>query len=182
MFRPRTLAFAALAVSALALAGCSSSSSSPTTTRATTTTTAPVTIDTIPMADRSPAGTSGTAPTVTAASGANPTNLEATDLIPGTGTEAKVGDQVTVQYVLADTTGKVIQSSWTSQPATLTLQEGQVIQGWVDGIPGMKVGGRRELVIPGNLAYGNNPPSGSGITSDETLVFVVDLLKVNGQS
>ena len=68
-----------------------------------------------------------------------------------------------------------------SQPATFTLSSGGLIPGWVTGIPGMKVGGRRELVIPGAEGYGSNPPSGSGIAANETLVFIVDLLKVNGQ-
>jgi FKBP-type peptidyl-prolyl cis-trans isomerase len=155
--RTRTWALAALVVPVLALAGCSSSSSSPTTTQASTATTgAPATIDTVPTADRSAAGTAGSAPTVSPVSG-TPANVEVDDLIPGTGTEAKLGDQVTVQYVLADTSGKVIQSSWTSQPATFTLSSGGLIPGWVTGIPGMKVGGRRELVIPGAEGRGSRP-------------------------
>ncbi len=86
---------------------------------------------------------------------------------------------MTVQYVLATySSGKVIQASWTSQPFTFTLGEGQVIKGWDEGVVGMKVGGRRELIIPPSLGYGANSP-GAGIAANDTLVFVVDLLKVN---
>ena len=84
-----------------------------------------VAIGPIPTTDRSPAGTFGTAPTVTVPSGAPPTHLESADLITGTGAPAAPGDSVTVQYVLATySTGKVVQSSWTSQPYTFTLGEG----------------------------------------------------------
>jgi peptidylprolyl isomerase len=134
----------------------------------------------IPTADLSPAGTAGQAPTVTVPSGPPPTTLESADLITGTGKEAAPGDQVTVQYVLATySAGKVIQSSWTSQPFSFVLGEGQVIPGWDKGVVGMKVGGRRELIIPPGLGYGASPPQGAqGIAANDTLVFVVDLLNV----
>ena len=86
---------------------------------------------------------------------------------------------MTVQYVLATySSGKVIQSSWTSQPFTFTLGEGQVIKGWDEGVVGMKVGGRRELIIPPALGYGAKSPRGAGISANDTLVFGIDLLKV----
>ncbi len=179
---------------ALGLAACSSSpsnSASNTTTTSggtgngpSTTVTAPAgsplnAIAPIPAADRSPAGTAGVAPTVTVPSGTPPTTLQSADLITGTGAAAASGDSVTVQYVLATySSGKVIQSSWTSQPFTFTLGEGQVIKGWDEGVVGMKVGGRRELIIPPTLGYGAQSP-GPGIAANDTLVFVVDLLKVN---
>jgi peptidylprolyl isomerase len=184
------------AVGALGLAACSSSpssnSSSVTSTShdtgsgagATTTTTsgdeAAVAIGPIPAADLSPAGTAGQAPTVTVPTGTPPSGLESADLIVGTGREAASGDQVTVQYVLATYSAKkVIQSSWTSQPFTFTLGEGQVIPGWDQGVVGMHVGGRRELIIPPSLGYGATPPSGAqGIAADDTLVFVIDLLSI----
>jgi peptidylprolyl isomerase len=179
---------------ALGLAACSSSPSSTSGSGATTSTTAaanaganPTTVPgqspldaivAIPAADQSPAGTAGQAPMVTVPTSAPPTSLESADLITGTGAAAKPGDNVTVQYVLATySSGKVVQSSWTSQPFTFTLGAGQVIPGWDKGVVGMKVGGRRELIIPPSLGYGAESP-GPGIAANDTLVFVVDLLKV----
>ena len=84
-----------------------------------------------------------------------------------------------MQYVLATySAGKVIQSSWTSQPFTFTLGEGQVIPGWDKGVVGMHVGGRRELIIPPSLGYGAVPQGAQGIAANDTLVFVIDLLNV----
>jgi peptidylprolyl isomerase len=101
-----------------------------------------------------------------------------TDLIVGTGPLAEDGDSITVQYVLATySSRKVIQSSWTSSPFTFKLGEAQVIPGWDKGVVGMRVGGRRELIIPPALGYGAQSP-GAGIAANDTLVFVVDLLKV----
>jgi len=193
----RALALVALStVGALGLAACSSSPSSNSTSVAstshdtgsgagtTTTTTsgggAAVAISPIPTADLSPAGTAGQAPTVTVPTGTPPSGLQSADLIVGTGREAASGDQVTVQYVLATYSAeKVIQSSWTSQPFTFTLGEGQVIPGWDQGVVGMHVGGRRELIIPPSLGYGATPPSGAqGIAANDTLVFVIDLLSI----
>jgi peptidylprolyl isomerase len=189
----RAVALVALAAAgALVLAACSSSPSSNTSatsssvaSSSTTTTGVPGSsaldaIVPIPVADRSPAGTAGQAPTVTVPSGPPPTSLESADLMVGTGRAAAPGDQVTVQYVLATySAGKVIQSSWTSKPFTFTLGEGQVIPGWDKGVVGMHVGGRRELIIPPSLGYGATPPAGAqGIASNDTLVFVIDLLSI----
>jgi peptidylprolyl isomerase len=168
----------------LALAGCGSSSpsSSGSTSSTTTTVSGPTgsvpsqTIGTIPTQDRSPAGTAGKAPTVVVPPGPPPTQLESADLIVGTGTAAKAGDTVTVQYVLATySTRKVIQSSWDSQPFDFTIGAGQVIPGWDEGVVGMKAGGRRELIIPPSLGYGASSP-GTGIAPNDTLVFVIDLV------
>ena len=195
--RRRALALVALAAAgALGLAACSSSPSDSSNAAnvssntgggaaATTTTTNAAgqvtTIGTIPTADLSPAGTPGQAPTVTVPGGAPPSGLQSADLIVGTGRKAAPGDSVTVQYVLATYSAKqVIQSSWTSQPFTFTLGQGQVIPGWDQGVAGMQQGGRRELIIPPELGYGANPPQGAqGIAANDTLVFVIDLLKVN---
>ena len=137
---------------------------------------------TVPVQDRSPAGTTGTPPTITVPAGAPPTRLESANLIVGTGATAKPGDTVTVQYVLATySTGKEIQSSWTGQPFSFVLDASpeQVIAGWDEGVVGMRVGGRRELIIPPALGYGDNVPSGaSGIAANDTLVFIIDLLKI----
>jgi peptidylprolyl isomerase len=128
----------------------------------------------------SPAGTWGKEPTITFPSAAPPTSLVKEDLITGTGAVAAAGDTVDVQYVGASYQIKtVFQASWnTSGPFSFALGEGQVIPGWDQGVAGMKVGGRRELIIPPALAYGANPPAGSGIPANETLIFIVDLLSV----
>jgi peptidylprolyl isomerase len=200
--RRRALAVVALvAAGALVLAACSSSPSTPSAqssntastsrdtgsgSRATTPTTAApgssalTAIGPIPAADVSPVGTAGRPPSVKIPTGPPPTALESADLIVGTGQEAAPGDQVTVQYVLATySAGAVIQSSWTSGPFEFTLGEGQVIPGWDKGVVGMHVGGRRELIIPPSLGYGAHPPAGAqGIAANDTLIFVIDLLKI----
>jgi peptidylprolyl isomerase len=119
-------------------------------------------------------------PTVTFPSAAPPTSLVKEDLIAGKGAVAAAGDTVTVQYVGASyQIQKVFQASWnTAGPFSFALGEGQVIPGWDQGVAGMKVGGRRELIIPAALAYGGTPPPGSGIPPNETLIFIVDLLNV----
>jgi peptidylprolyl isomerase len=116
-------------------------------------------------------------PHVTPPSGPAPSKLETKDLITGTGPAAKTGDSVSVNYVGAlYHGGKVFDASWKrKEPFTFTLGKGQVIPGWEQGIVGMKVGGRRELIIPASLAYGakGSPPA---IPPNAPLVFVVDLL------
>lgn len=167
-----------------------SGSSTPTTTTTTAaavpTTTVKSTATTIPshfakVASPSPAGTFGKPPTVIVPAGNPPKVMEVSDLIDGGGKAAMIGSKVTVQYVLATySTRKVIQSSWTSSPFSFTIgaQPPQVIAGWDEGIVGMHVGGRRELIIPPSLGYGAQSP-GAGIAKNDTLVFVVDLLKVS---
>jgi peptidylprolyl isomerase len=133
----------------------------------------------IPSSQRSPEGTSGVAPTVVVPHSTPPPQLECADLIYGTGATVKVGSSITAQYVLATySTHEVIQSSWTSQPLQFTAGEGRVIPGWDEGLIGMKVGGRRELIIPPSLGYGSKSP-GAGVGVDDTLVFVIDLLNSN---
>lgn len=116
-------------------------------------------------------------PKVTPPSGAAPTKLVVKDLIKGTGSEAKAGQSVTVNYVgVLFHGGKEFDASWKrNEPFTFTLGKGQVIKGWDQGVAGMKVGGRRELVIPAELAYGKrgSPPT---IPANAPLVFVIDLL------
>jgi FKBP-type peptidyl-prolyl cis-trans isomerase len=117
-----------------------------------------------------------TKPKVTVPKGAPPKQLVTKDLETGTGPAAKAGDEVTVQYVgVGYDSKKEFDSSWSrNEPFPFNLGAGEVIPGWDQGIQGMKVGGRRELVIPPNLAYG---PAGSPpvIGQNETLIFVVDL-------
>jgi peptidylprolyl isomerase len=123
--------------------------------------------------------TAGKKPTVSVPSGSAPTTLQKTDLIVGKGAEAVAGKDVTVQYVgVSFSTKKQFDASWDrGQAFSFVLGAGNVIQGWDEGVPGMKVGGRRQLVIPPDLAYGaeGSPPV---IGPNETLVFVVDLVSV----
>jgi peptidylprolyl isomerase len=124
-------------------------------------------------------GKIGEKPTVTIGSDTkNTTSLTVKDLVVGTGQEAKAGDTVTAHYVgIGAITGQQFDSSWDrGQAAQFPLN--QVIVGWQNGIPGMKVGGRRLLVIPGDQAYGAQPPGGANIQPNETLVFVVDLVSI----
>jgi FKBP-type peptidyl-prolyl cis-trans isomerase len=108
-----------------------------------------------------------------------PTKLVTKDLVQGTGQAASQGKSVTVNYVgVLYKNGKEFDSSWSrNQPFTTSLAPGRVISGWVQGLNGMKVGGRRELIIPPTLGYGKagSPPT---IPPNSTLVFVVDLLSV----
>ena len=108
-----------------------------------------------------------------------PSDLVATDITEGDGVEAKSGDTVSVHYVgVAHSTGEEFDASYNrGTPLQFRLGTGQVISGWDQGVQGMKVGGRRQLVIPPRLAYGpqGSPPA---IGPNETLVFVVDLLGV----
>jgi peptidylprolyl isomerase len=109
-----------------------------------------------------------------------PSHLVTKDLIPGNGKTAAPGSTVTVNYVgVLYKTGKQFDASWNRhQTFTTALSGGQVIPGWIQGIPGMKVGGRRELIIPPSLGYGSKG-AGSSIPPNSTLVFVVDLLSVS---
>lgn len=105
--------------------------------------------------------------------------LQKIDTAEGTGETVRPGDTVTVDYTGAvAATGIVFQSSKDfGQPATFGLD--QVIKGWTEGIPGMKIGGTRRLMIPANLAYGANPPAGSGIPVNADLVFDVTLFSID---
>jgi FKBP-type peptidyl-prolyl cis-trans isomerase len=106
------------------------------------------------------------------------TQLQKIDQVVGTGAEVKAGDTVTAHYTGAvAATGIIFQSSKdTGQPATFPLSN--VIKGWQDGVPGMKVGGKRRLIIPADQAYGPNPPEGSNIPANAPLVFDIELVKI----
>jgi FKBP-type peptidyl-prolyl cis-trans isomerase len=188
--RPRAgLALAMLGATAL-IAGCGSSGSSSTITIGNESkadealaksggTGATSTTSTTPTATaKTPAsGPLSTEPSVKPPSGAAPSNLVVKDLIKGTGPEAKAGQSVTVNYVgVLYHGGSEFDASWKrNEPFTFTLGQGAVIKGWDQGVPGMKVGGRRELIIPSALGYGptGSPPK---IPANAPLVFVVDLL------
>jgi peptidylprolyl isomerase len=130
-----------------------------------------------PVATTPTSGPLATEPKVTPPSGPAPAKLEKKDLIVGSGKEAKAGDTVTVNYVgVLYKGGKEFDASWKrKEPFQFKLGQGQVIKGWDEGVAGMKVGGRRELVIPAELAYGKtgSPPT---IPANAPLVFVIDLL------
>ncbi len=153
------------ACAALAIVGCGGGDSSTESTESTTT--------------EATTSSKKTKPKVTVPKGAPPKKLVVKELEEGTGAEAQSDDEVTVQYVGVDyKSGKEFDSSWSrNEPFSFQLGAGQVIPGWEQGVEGMKVGGRRELVIPPELAYGEagSPPA---IGPNETLVFVIDLLEV----
>jgi peptidylprolyl isomerase len=152
---------------ALAVAGCGGSDDSSSSSGAETSASAPANEST------------DTKPKVEVPTGPPPKQLERIDLIEGTGAEARTGDKVTVHYVLVDyKSGKEIEASWDrGEPFSFTLGAGEVISGWDLGVAGMKVGGRRELIIPSELAYGpaGSPPT---IKPNATLIFVIDLVAV----
>jgi peptidylprolyl isomerase len=107
--------------------------------------------------------------------GPAPTELISTDLVLGTGAEATAGAGVEVHYVGVDfETGEQFDASW-DRGESINFPLSGLIAGWQEGIPGMKVGGRRQLVIPPALAYGE---SGGHRLSGRTLVFIIDLLDV----
>jgi len=125
--------------------------------------------------------TPNTKPTVSIPDGPPPCKLVIQDIHVGDGAAAAADSTVTVQYVgVSWSNHQPFDSSWDrGQPATFSL--GQVVQGWQQGIPGMKEGGRRELIIPPSLGYGDqgSPPA---IGPNETLVFIIDLMKVESTS
>lgn len=108
-----------------------------------------------------------------------PAELVIEDLIPGDGAEVERGSTVSAHYVgVAFSTGEEFDSSWgRGAPLDFTVGVGQVIQGWDQGLLGMKVGGRRRLEIPSELAYGDRG-AGGAIAPNEALIFVVDLVGV----
>ena len=192
MRKPLTITWALLAVAA-AVAGCGSSSAAPgvqtapsggataaavtsASTTSSSTTTSATSTSTTPL----PAALNSK-PKVVVPSGAPPKKLIVKDLLKGTGPAAKAGSTVTVQYVgVLYKGGKQFDASWndgSGKPVTLPLTG--VIKGWQQGIPGMKVGGRRELIIPASLGYGaqGSPPK---IPANAALVFVIDLHGVSG--
>jgi peptidylprolyl isomerase len=172
------IATATLGAAAL-IAGCGSSGSS-TIAVGNESTAANAVVEKTPVTTTGTTPTSGplaTEPTITPPKGSAPKTLVTKEIVKGTGAEAKAGESVTVNYVGAlYSTGKVFNASWeTKEPFTFTLGEGQVIKGWDQGVVGMRVGGRRELIIPAELAYGakGSPPK---IPPNSPLIFIVDLL------
>ncbi len=121
-----------------------------------------------------------TSPSNSAAPSDAASQLQITDEVVGTGAVAEAGDNVTVNYVGSLTDGKVFDASANhgTEGFVFTLGAGQVIQGWDQGIVGMKEGGKRKLIIPAALAYGDQEVGGGIIPANSTLIFEVELLKV----
>ena len=126
-------------------------------------------------------GKLGEKPKIESPGGAPPTELVTKDIEKGKGAEAKSGDNVSVQYVGAlYKDGTVFDNSWDrGEPFQFGLGQQQVIPGWDQGVAGMKVGGRRLLVIPPDLGYGAQGTPDGTIPPDSTLIFVVDLEKIS---
>jgi peptidylprolyl isomerase len=195
----RSIAIPFLAVAALALAGCGSSNRAPgiqaapsagltaaisTPTTATTTPTTATTPTTPKPSVPLPAAFNAK-PIVAPLSGPPPKTLVIKDLIKGTGPAATANSTVTVQYVgVLYKGGKQFDASWNDGGQPVTFPLSGVIKGWQQGIPGMKEGGRRELIVPASLAYKNQSRPGAGaghaaIPANSALVFVIDLHAVS---
>lgn len=118
-----------------------------------------------------------TKPEIDAPVGPAPAELESTDVTVGDGAEAQPGSTVNVHYLGVEfDSGEEFDSSWSrGEPVNFPLAA--LVRGWQEGIPGMKVGGRRQLVVPPHLAYG--PAGGGHPLSGKTLIFVIDLLGVS---
>jgi peptidylprolyl isomerase len=172
----RILIFAVGAALALGLAACGDDDDDSTVEDATTT-------EASAPAEGSASGADNTdlskKPVIETTGDESPGALIVNDIVEGKGPEAKTGDDVSMQYVgVLYSDGTEFDASWDrGEPFDFKLGGGEVIPGWDQGIVGMKVGGRRELVIPPDLAYGpaGQPPT---IPPDATLVFIVDLLEV----
>ena len=184
---PRLLLTAMLAALALVLAACGDDDEPEPGSEAPALTTPPATQTQAETTEEQAAAPSGgeiskklgEKPTIPRPEGEPPTELVKRDIVKGDGKTARSGDNVTVQYVgVNHSNGAEFDASWNAgQPFTFTLGSGQVIPGWDEGVAGMKVGGRRQLTIPPDQAYGEmgSPPA---IGPNETLVFVIDLEKV----
>jgi peptidylprolyl isomerase len=192
-FKAATTALAAASIG-IGLAGCGSSTApgvvlapgkgltQAPASATTTATTTPTTTTTTASLSTPKTGPLSKEPVVTIPKGAPPKKLVVENLITGTGATAASGDEVEVNYVgKLYSNGKIFDASWTDTPGKafgpFELGVGAVIKGWDEGLVGMKVGGRRELIIPPSLAYkaAGEPPT---IPKNATLVFVVDLLSV----
>ncbi|MCF8538921.1 MAG: FKBP-type peptidyl-prolyl cis-trans isomerase [Candidatus Nanopelagicales bacterium] len=108
------------------------------------------------------------------------TELVVSDLTPGNGESVALGNTITVNYCgVGQITGAIFDSSWArGEAATFQLSPGALIEGWTQGVPGMQIGERRLLEIPGELGYGSTPPP--GIEPNETLIFIVELMSIDG--
>lgn len=177
----RATTIALLMTAALGIAACgdddattSSTASEPAATTAT-----PAATETTPAPAAAVSKDTSKKPEIPKPTGDPPTKLASKDIVEGKGKAAKSGDDVTVQYVgVSFSTGEQFDASWDNgQPFQFPLGGGMVIPGWDQGVVGMKEGGRRQLTIPPDLAYGpqGQPPV---IAPNETLVFVIDMVSI----
>jgi peptidylprolyl isomerase len=173
--RPRNLSVLAVAALCLLAAGCSEEEAKNSDTSASTKQEATTGQSAAPAPATAKARSK---PKIAKPTGPPPKKLVKEDLIVGKGSPAKPGDQLEVNYVGVNyKNGKEFDSSFKAgQPFPFQLGAGMVIPGWDQGLVGMKVGGRRKLTIPPELAYGTagSPPA---IGPNETLIFVIDLLR-----
>jgi FKBP-type peptidyl-prolyl cis-trans isomerase len=128
-------------------------------------------VEELPKSDYTPASAAPLPP--------GPEKLEKVDEVVGKGPEAKTGDKVKVHYTGTLMNGKQFDSSVGKDPFSFTIGQGMVIKGWDEGVPGMKVGGKRKLTIPWQLAYGE-AGSGEKIPPKAALKFDIELLEVEG--
>jgi len=125
--------------------------------------------------DRGMSETANSKPVIDAPEGPAPAELVVEDVVTGSGAEASAGSTVTVHYLgVGYESGEEFDSSW-SRGQSITFPLASLIRGWQEGIPGMKVGGRRKLTVPPSLAYG---PAGGHPLGGQTLIFMIDLLGV----
>jgi peptidylprolyl isomerase len=175
---PRPLLAIAIAVPLL-LVGCGSDAGETTTSAPPTATAAsPQAGDATTVDGVTVTGAPDAEPTITIEEGATPPQeLVVEEITPGTGKAVGPNSLVTVQYVgTAWSTGQVFDSSWATGELQFPIKG--VITGWQEGLQGVKEGARVLIIIPPDKGYGANPPPGSGIGVDDTLVFVVDVKKV----
>lgn len=170
----RALIFATVLAGALALTGCASSPEPTSTPSNVPTSSAPATDSGITVSS-----TMGEKPEIKVADGVgNVDSLVVQDIVDGSGTALQATDELTVHYVgISAVTHQQFEASWDAgQTASFPLSG--VIEGWQKGLVGMKVGGRRLLVIPGSMAYGPSGSPDGTIGPNETLIFVVDLISI----
>ena len=191
----KNLATAVIAVTSLVLiVGCSSSQDADPEFTESNNTVGPYSVNdcgvapTPVISENAPAGTridglvigEGAIPSISVGPDSAPAiELISQELVPGNGASVALGDTITVNYCgVGQATGALFDSSWArGEPATFQLAPGALIEGWTQGVPGMEIGERRLLEIPGDLGYGANPPG--GIEPNETLIFVVELVSID---
>jgi peptidylprolyl isomerase len=178
MFRPLRLLLPAVLLLALAVAGCGSDSAKQSSAAKATSTPADPAQEVDRMASQISRKLSQR-PRIPVPNGRPPAGLVKKDIVTGTGPKVKPGEPISVQYVGASwSDGKEFDASWNrGQPFSLSIP-GQVIEGWNEGILGMRQGGRRLLIIPPVKGYGPNGTPDGSIKPNETLAFVVDADKV----